>query len=279
MMAPQASLISGDRLHLHHGPIDLIIGASKEDRGVCYQTATRRFENILSGLVEELPDLRRPLSSDTYFNGPVAKRMQEAVKPYDTLFVTPMAAVAGAVADEVLAAMVDLHQPSKAYVNNGGDIAVHLRREETINIASPAGKITISAQDNIGGIATSGWGGRSQSRGIADAVSVLAPSAASADVAATLIANAVDLPQHQAITRVPASEISPDSDLGDLPVTVEVRALTHSELEAALSNGEDFARPLLRHGLIRQAVLSLQGSFRTVEPHDAMPFKGTLAHA
>ena len=67
------------------------------------------------------------------------------------------------------------------------------------------------------GIATSGWRGRSFSLGIADAVTVLADRAAAADAAATIIANAVDLPGHPAIVRVPACELAPDSDLGRAP--------------------------------------------------------------
>ncbi len=78
---------------------------------------------------------------------------------------------------------------------------------------------TIRAEDGIGGIATSGWRGRSFSLGIADAVTVLAETAAAADAAATIIANAVDLPGHPGIVRQPASSLQPDSDLRDLPVT------------------------------------------------------------
>ena len=60
------------------------------------------------------------------------------------------------------------------------------------------------------GIATSGWRGRSFSLGIADAVTVLAATAAEADAAATVIANAVDLPGHPAIdTRAGAASSRP----------------------------------------------------------------------
>ncbi len=37
-----------------------------------------------------------------------------------------MAAVAGAVADHILAAMIAGRRLAKAYVNDGGDIALHL---------------------------------------------------------------------------------------------------------------------------------------------------------
>ena len=112
------------------------------------------------------------------------------------------------------------------------------------------------------GVATSGWQGRSQSLGIADSVTVLAPTAAAADAAATLIANAVDLPGHRAIRRCPAREISPDSDLGARLVTVEVGPLGQRDIDRALDAGLAFARGVADKGLIRAARLSLQGHVR-----------------
>ena len=75
----------------------------------------------------------------------------------------------------------------------------------------------IDAADPVRGIATSGWRGRSFSLGIADAVTVLAERASLADAAATLIANAVDLPGHPAVTRVPALSFSPTATLAAGP--------------------------------------------------------------
>ena len=150
--------------------------------------------------------------------------MAEAVWPFRQHFITPMAAVAGAVAEEMLAALTQGRDLAKAYVNDGGDIALHLAPGERFSIgivaelAAPAiaGRAEIAASDAVRGIATSGQGGRSFSLGIADAVTVLARRAAEADAAATLIANAVDL-DHPAIQRRPASSLDPDSDLGELP--------------------------------------------------------------
>ena len=114
------------------------------------------------------------------------------------------------------------------------------------------------------GIATSGFGGRSLSFGIADNVSVLAHSAAAADVAATLIANAVDLPGHTSITRQAASDIDPDSDLGDRQVVVKVGALSDVEIDLALNAGTVVAQTMFQQGRILGAALSLQGSQRIV---------------
>jgi hypothetical protein len=122
----------------------------------------------------------------------------------------------------------------------------------------------IDADDPARGIATSGRHGRSFSLGIADAVTVLAKTASQADAAATIIANAVDLPGHPAIVRLPANELQPDSDLGARLVTREVGALSESEIEQALEAGADCARRLLAAGLIEGAALRLKGEMLLV---------------
>ena len=143
----------------------------------------------------------------------IARRMVAAVAPYcERTFITPMAAVAGAVAEEILDAMTAAARLSRAYVNNGGDIALHLAPGEHFVVGmverpdrpSLFGTATLDSAQPVRGIATSGWRGRSFSLGIADAVTVLADRAAMADAAATVIANAVDLPGHPSIVRVPA---------------------------------------------------------------------------
>ncbi|OAN71511.1 hypothetical protein A8B82_04300 [Sulfitobacter sp. EhC04] len=257
---PQAHILpDGRRLHLNHGPIDLIIEVLGGDATACYATAQARFQTLLSGLVAELPILRRPIDPGTRVKDPVARRMVQAVRPYDDTFVTPMAAVAGSVADEVLAAILARHPAEKIYVNNGGDVAFHLESGQDISAEGPAGAIRITAEDTSRGLATSGWRGRSHSLGIADAVTVAARTAAAADVAATLIANAVDLPDHPAIRRVPARALNPDSDLGDRLVTTDVGALDTAEIIAALARGQALADSLCARGLIHQAVLCLAG--------------------
>jgi ApbE superfamily uncharacterized protein (UPF0280 family) len=212
------------------------------------------------------------------FKDPVAKRMCDATRPYSDCFVTPMAAVAGAVADEVLDAMLRDHAPAKAYVNNGGDIAFHLAGRETITIASAAGPIRATASDNARGIATSGWQGRSHSLGIADAVTVLAKSAARSDIAATLIANSIDLPGHPQITRVPAQTLSPDSDLGSRLVTTHVGRLSKEDAIEALERGVAFGKRLCDRGLITEAALTLQGRSTFVSARETLT-TGDLAFA
>ena len=269
MLAPQSRLLSdGRRLHLQHGPIDLIIEVWGENRDEAYAAATSRFQYILQELVDELPTLRSEARLNRRFDGPTARRMQAAVEPYvpDT-FITPMAAVAGAVADEILSTMRTSTNFEKAYVNNGGDTAFHLTTEEKIDalLFGPlASRITVTGHTTCRGIATSGWQGRSHSLGIADTVTVAACNAASADVAATLIANSIDLPGHPEVERSPATEISPDSDLGERPVTTRVGVLSQMDVANALDAGLKFAERILALQLIAGALLSLRSENRIV---------------
>ncbi|HEM46675.1 MAG TPA: UPF0280 family protein [Alphaproteobacteria bacterium] len=273
---PQVRLLAdGRRLHLQHGPIDLIVegfGAGAEVAGA-YGQAAARFATILDELVAELADLRRPFGGRRpgRYRSATARRMARAVAPHADRFITPMAAVAGAVADEVLAALLAGRTLERAYVNNGGDIALHLGAGEhfTTGLVVPAerttplGTIRIDAAGAVRGIATSGRGGRSFSLGIADSVTVLARDAAAADAAATVIGNAVDV-DHPAIERKPARDLDPDSDLGDRPVTVSVGELDAASVAAALDAGEAIARTMRDRRLIVGAALVLAGDVRLV---------------
>jgi hypothetical protein len=266
----QARLLD-HRLHLQHGPIDLIIEAWGEPLEVqrAYAQATARFSDILETLVSELPLLRAPVGEQP--RGPVARRMHAAVWPYRDVFITPMAAVAGAVADEVLAAMIAGRALARAYVNDGGDIALHLASGETLrlgvvgDIDNPAidATATIDHEIPVRGIATSGRSGRSFSLGIADAVTIFAADGAAADAAATIVANAVNA-DHPAIVRAPANSIDPDSDLRERLVTTRVGTLDEATVSSALDSGVAEAERLMRAGLIVAAMLVLQGRIRTV---------------
>lgn len=268
-MAVQASRLANNRLHLQHGPIDLVIKSEGRFHEIerSYNQATARFKRVLNELVEELPELRN--SQCKQVKGDIAKRMLSAINPYQEGFVTPMAAVAGAVADEVLHALLQYRSLQKVYVNNGGDIALYLRKNQQYNVAmadigqlSIVGKITVKQSDGIAGIATSGWRGRSLSLGIADEVTVLAANAAQADVAATLIANAVNINSHPKISRCSAQEIDPDSDLKNQMVTTAVGRLSHHEVNTALDAGLKTAQLLkTRHGF-KAALIRLNGQVR-----------------
>jgi ApbE superfamily uncharacterized protein (UPF0280 family) len=220
--------------------------------------------------VEELPALRSAASPlARVFHGVTAQRMEAAVAPLaGENFLTPMAAVAGSVADEILGVMVSGRTLEKAYVNNGGDSALFLAPGQSMRLAiAGTGKgfgdrITVRTEDAVRGVATSGWRGRSFSLGIADAVTVLARSGAAADAAATIIANAVDLPGHPAVRREAASSLAPDSDLGDRLVTTDVGTLSEEEAAEALESGLAMAEKLCQRGLIEASALFLGGEAR-----------------
>jgi ApbE superfamily uncharacterized protein (UPF0280 family) len=178
-------------------------------------------------------------------------------------------------------------------VNDGGDIALHLEPGQQFVVGmidrpdrpSLFGSAVLEARQPVRGIATSGWRGRSFSLGIADAVTVLADRATMADAAATIIANAVDLPGHPSVRRVRARDLAPDNDLGYRLVTQDVGDLTTREISAALDAGEVVARGLLEQGLIRATALHLRGETRTVGGPLLMNIPGSqdrnrsLAHA
>lgn len=278
-MAPgqQVALLpDGRRLHLQHGPIDLLIDADGPAAAVraAWHAAEERFRDVLAVLVEELPTLRRACpETGVALSGPVARRMATAVQPHARTYVTPMAAVAGSVADEMLAAILAAApQLKRLHVNNGGDIALWLAAGQSFvsGIAGPPpqvriiDRVLIGADDGLGGIASSSRHGRSLSLGVADNVTVFARNAAMADVAATLIANAVDTGPHPNVKRCPATDLDPDSDLGTRQVTVDVGRLAPGDVKQALGRGMAQAEQMRAAGLLDAALLMLQDEARQV---------------
>lgn len=288
-MNPTRTRLDATRWHWQHGPIDLIISADGKPAAVqaAYEACWARFVEVLPELVGELRRLRQPVPTEAALNdsawqGTVARRMWSACHPHRARFITPMAAVAGSVADELIVAFARAGI-ARAFINNGGDIALHLTQGQQYRVGifadlaaySPAralnqhtldANLTLEASLPVRGIATSGWRGRSFSLGIADSVTVLACNAATADAAATMIANAVDL-DHPGILRRPASSLKDDSDLGDRLVTVDVPSLPQPLVDFALARGVDAAQRLLDQGLIEGAALFLQGRVRVAGIH------------
>ena len=267
--ATRAVLADG-RDHWQHGPIDLIIEIWGDAAAVdaVKSRAWQAFSGMLSVLVADLMALRQPLSAhqSASLSGPVAHRMRAACIPFAPQFITPMAAVAGSVADELMTYFVQQPGIRKACINNGGDIALWVTAGESITIGVVAplpARLTLDASASWRGIATSGWRGRSFSLGIADAVTVLGTNAAQADAAATMIANAVNI-DHPAIRRAPANSLKDDTDLGSQLVTTGVGELPDEAVAAALHSGAAYAESCLARGLIVGALLQLQGQWHTV---------------
>jgi uncharacterized protein len=286
-MSAQRSALDSERWHWCHGPIEIVVEAHGDPRAVAaaHDGAWQRFETVLAELVAELPSMRQPVGERCDLKGPIARRMWSACAPFRAAYITPMAAVAGAVAQE----LIGFYQRpgiARAWLNNGGDIALHLAPGQSVRVGlfsdisrfdlrdagriDVDGRFDITAEMPVRGVATSGWRGRSFSLGIADSVTVLAATAAQADAAATVIANAVDV--HDAgIHRRPASECKDDSDLGDIPVTVGVDPLAPAQVRRALDAGMDRARALQQAGLVFSAVLVCQNEYRVAEPLCSIP--------
>jgi ApbE superfamily uncharacterized protein (UPF0280 family) len=284
-MPPIRHPLTGQRWHLQHGPIDLVIGAEGDPDAVAaaHAAAWLRFQDVLKELVAELPLLRRPVAEDCPLQGVVARRMWRACHPHRQVFITPMAAVAGAVAEEIIAAY-RRDGVERAWVNNGGDIALHLAPGRAVRVglfadlaraAAPPqapsqrplqldGRFEVQAGTGVRGVATSGWRGRSFSLGIADSVTVLAATAAVADAAATVIANAVNVDDAR-VQRQPAHSLKDDSDLGAIEVTVHVPPLPGGVVQDALHRGVQRAQALCASGLVRAAILCCQGKLRLVD--------------
>jgi uncharacterized protein len=266
-----------NRIVMRHGPIDMFVKIDADDPnvvGAALSFLSEPFGKVLPSLCEELPTLRTNVEHiPSPLNSTIGKKMYEsaaAVSGYDA--VTPMIAVAGSVADHICGLIDENFETKRVIVNNGGDISFKLDQDQSMtvgicdDVSAPEILTTVELGwlDPIGGMATSGWRGRSFSLGIADAVTVLAKTASQADAAATLIANAIDLPGSSKVFRQSASELSPDSDLGERKVTIDVGVLSESEKEQALSNGAETAEGLKNANLLHSAYLSLRGSRRVI---------------
>ena len=285
-MQAQRALLDPGRWHFQHGPIDIVIGAEGYAAAVAaaHEAAWGRFETVLPELVAELCALRLLLRGSCALQGVIARRMWHACRPYHSQFITPMAAVAGSVAQELIVCY-EREGIARAWVNNGGDIALHLSPGASVKVGLFAdlarfdcaqstlqtdGHFEVHALMPVRGIATSGWRGRSFSLGIADSVTVLARTAAMADAAATVIANAVNVNDAR-IERRPANQLKDDCDLGDIEVTVDVPPLEEAQVACALQAGARRARELQRDGLIHSAVLVCQHRLARVEAIMPMP--------
>lgn len=272
-------LLDDGRVRFCHGPIDVLatIEASGIQRDQAIQAMESAFEGLLESLVGELPRLRAEpvagiaVASESAVTSTAQRMVAAALPVFKHTFVTPMAAVAGSVADTLLAS-VDTSTVDRLIINNGGDIAFHLAPGRHIDVGlaqlgggAISGSIRVHDSDPVRGVATSGRRGRSLTLGIADSVTVLATTAAAADVAATVIASAVDLPGSTKVERLPASDVDESAGLGDRLVVVGVGDLTKNDEQQALEPGLALARKLQEDGLVHSVALKLGGTYSLLE--------------
>jgi ApbE superfamily uncharacterized protein (UPF0280 family) len=179
--------------------------------------------------------------------------------------LTPMAAVAGAIADAT-ADFLDELGATRVVVDNGGDVAIRLAQGDALSVGirpdvnrnDVSHKVLVTAGMNVGGVCTSGLGGRSFTRGVASAATVFAKRAAVADAAASAIANATYV-HSPAVVRRRAGEIDPDTDIKTLEITESVGDLTESETSTALLQGVSRAECLVNAGVIAGACIAVKG--------------------
>lgn len=264
MLDPQVRRLADGRIHALYGPTDLIItiDGSPEASEHAASVLGPLLHEVLSELADNLEVLRLPVPRPTSLGSSATGHMiraANAVGRHGPL--TPMAAVAGAVADVVCAA---LWRPGmgRLIVNNGGDIAFELADGESLVVGladiaggSLSGGLALRADVPVRGVATSGRRGRSLTLGIADSVTTFAANAATADAAATIIASAVDLPNSPKVTRCDAGELDASSDLVGQLVVVDVDALSEDEQRAAVEGGAAVARSLVADRQILGAVI------------------------
>ena len=257
-----------NRLFLQHGPIDIVIEAIGKDQELAYKKVKKYFENLLLNLVKDLRLLKKEVQYNRKFKNVIAQKTQLATQEFYPEFITPMAAVAGSIADSILEVLTNGFDLQKAYVNNGGDVSFYLSKGQKMksSIASMENTFTeIKYNHKSRGIATSGWKGRSFSFGVADSVTVLANNAAMADAAATMIANSVDIKDHYLIKKQMAKDLYDDSDLLNKMVTVEVGDLSKKDVLKAIENGHMQATKYLHKNLINSALIQLRGYFCIVQ--------------
>jgi len=196
---------------------------------------------------------------------PLLLKMINSVVTVGDEDLTPMAAVAGTIADEVADFLFERGM-TKVVVDNGGDVAIRADRDApvTVGIRPDVSDRTLSHVIGLDsdlqsyGVATSGLGGRSLTRGIASAATVVARTASLADAAATAVANASFLEDEQ-ILRRPAEELDPYTDIPGLDITVKVGSLSEEKKSMAVSKAIRRAEELVRREVILGAFVAVQG--------------------
>jgi len=258
--------IDEDSVLVECGPMRLVIRAwdQKQPQIKLAQRAAEESILYLERIARCGTILRRPIPNIKELpEDELALRMIASVRTIGDDDLTPMAAVAGTIADAVANWLYE-QGLTKVIVDNGGDIAVRLADGETVTVGVRpqvtsrhiSHVIYLDSGCSTWGVTTSGVGGRSLTRGIASAVTVLATNASVADAAATAIANACFVKDDR-IIQLPAEKIDPASDLKDIPVTTEVGPLSSDKISIALDAAQRKAEYLSQKGVIIGAFITL----------------------
>jgi ApbE superfamily uncharacterized protein (UPF0280 family) len=252
------------------GPMRLVIRAWKKDQPQI--TPARRAAEESISYLERIARCRPLLSRPWPQIGDLPKNelalcMVTSVRAIGDEDLTPMAAVAGTIADAV-ADWLFKREMTKVIIDNGGDISIRLKGDERVIVGIRPSVtshhishlVRLDAGRNAWGVTTSGVGGRSFTKGIASAVTVLAANASVADAASTAIANAC-IVEDNSIIQLPAEKVDPDSDLAGTNVTTEVGSLSSKKISMAIAIAQRKADYLAQKGVIIGAFIALKGQF------------------
>jgi uncharacterized protein len=264
--------LGDDTVLVECGPMRIFIdgsraGTRRPDLGT---EAARHAIGFLGEIAEDMHLLKQPaVAAPPGSLGRLARVMWEVTSLVGDADLTPMAAVAGTIADATADFLWNVGL-TRVIVNNGGDLALRLGTRETVTVGiredvtrqTISSRVVITAGSHIGGVCTSGLGGRSFTRGVASAAIVLAARSAIADAAATAVANATYVPS-LAVEQRHADTMDPQTDLRGLLVTTSIGKLTDAEIEMALSQGTARAETLVNRGLIAGACICVQGRKRS----------------
>ncbi len=267
-MSDHMLLLGDDTILVECGPMRMFIDGSL--RGVrmpdeCALAADRAI-GFLQQIADHKESIRAPFREVAEPpENLLTHVMWKAVSLVGDEDLTPMAAVAGTIADAVADFLED-RGLTKIVVNNGGDVAIRLRQGEAasvgirpdVNSGELTYRITIIPETGIRGVCTSGLGGRSFTRGTASAATVFASRAAIADAAASAVANATYI-ESPAVRRCPAETIDPNTDLKGVDITTAVGDLTSGEIDRALKQGIRRAEELVDRHVITGACVAVKG--------------------
>ena len=196
-------------------------------------------------------------------------KMLESVRAVGDTRLTPMAAVAGTIADGV-ADFLFSRGMTKVIVNNGGDIAVRFMAPNRVRVGlrervdrqeffhAVSLRVPFEKEGAAFGIATSGLGGRSLTCGIASAATIIAKTASLADAAATAVAN-VSFVKSPGVIRRSAETIDPQTDIPGTMVTVNVKGLDQKTRVKAVSQSLELAERFVEKGIILGAFVVVDG--------------------
>ena len=265
----KVQVLENGAILVDYGPMHMFISVFENGRPVVTLAKEGAYKamRILEDLAKFIPVIKRKskeLKNEEIYPH-VVRRMIEVTQEIGEPDLTPLAAVAGTTS-EVVADFIYERGGTKIIVDNGGDIAIRLRGGETARIGiktevdakEPSYCISIHSETGIGGIATSGLGGRSFTKGIASAVTVLSKTASMADTAATVVGNYTDV-EDSAIVRSLAEKIYPDTDLQREWVTLKVGKLSQGKIDKALKRGLVKAEMMWQKGFIKGALIAVQG--------------------